>query len=301
MKSILLLLFATTTVFAGGRYHEDFHYSYPQTPGGRFSLDGFNGTVEISGWDQNTVEITGTKFADSHDVLNAIRVEVSSTGNSVTVHTEHPEFHHFGRAGTTYVVHVPRRTELEQIHSSNGALRVDSIDGNCTLHTSNGSIQIHDVHGNVNGSSSNGLLDLARVDGRMTLHTSNGGIHGDEVSGGIEGRTSNGSIRLRLRESQTGDPIRLVTSNGSVELEMNSPRTNDVIASSSNGSITVRMPESAAANLSAHTSGHNRVVTDFDVRVHGTISKSRLDGVIGNGGPRMELTTSNGGIRLLKI
>jgi hypothetical protein len=43
------------------RYKEDFHFSYPLAEGGRIELENFNGSVEISGWDQNTVDIDGTK------------------------------------------------------------------------------------------------------------------------------------------------------------------------------------------------------------------------------------------------
>ena len=54
------------------RYHEDFHYSYPLKAGGRLSVDGVNGSVEVSVWDQETVDISGTKYArtqeDTHDL-----------------------------------------------------------------------------------------------------------------------------------------------------------------------------------------------------------------------------------------
>jgi hypothetical protein len=35
--------------------------------------------------------------------------------------------------------------------------------------------------------------------------------------------------------------------------------------------------------------------------MRGEFSKNRLEGVIGNGGPLIDLTTSNGSIRLLKM
>ena len=40
MKTLLLTLCASTLLLAGdsSRYREDFHYSYPQTSGGRLSV-----------------------------------------------------------------------------------------------------------------------------------------------------------------------------------------------------------------------------------------------------------------------
>jgi len=47
------------------RFTEDFHHSYALKSGGRFELESFNGSVEISGWDQDKVEINGTKYAST--------------------------------------------------------------------------------------------------------------------------------------------------------------------------------------------------------------------------------------------
>jgi DUF4097 and DUF4098 domain-containing protein YvlB len=79
------------------------------------------------------------------------------------------------------------------------------------------------------------------------------------------------------------------------------PHTSELVASTSNGGITVRLPATTNASVTAHTSGHDRIQNDFDVTVHGQIARSRLDGIIGSGGPRIDLRTSNGNIRLLKI
>jgi hypothetical protein len=63
----------------------------------------------------------------------------------------------------------------------------------------------------------------------------------------------------------------------------------------------VRMPSSAGAMVRAHTS-NSSITSDFDVSVHsGMISKHRLEGKIGAGGPLLDLGTSNGGIKLLRM
>src|SRR5579885_502067 len=48
---------------ASERSTTDFHYSYALKSGGRLSLENFNGSVEITGWDQETVDISGAKYA----------------------------------------------------------------------------------------------------------------------------------------------------------------------------------------------------------------------------------------------
>jgi hypothetical protein len=280
MKRLLVVVCAAAlSVAADTRYHEDFHYSFSQTAGGRLSVDNFNGSVEISGWDQNTVDISGTKYADSEARLRDVRIDVSNGGNWVQVRTLRPEFDRHGNLGAKYVIRVPRQTELATVHSSNGSARVENIDGNVTLHTSNGSVRLAGIHGNVDASSSNGSVEVRKADGHLTFHTSNGSVRAENVRGGVNA----------------------ITSNGSVDLELETPQSSDVTASTSNGGITVRLPASTNASVNARTSGHDRIYSDFDVTVRGQLAKSRLEGTIGGGGPRIELSTSNGNIRLLKI
>jgi Putative adhesin len=285
MKKLLLLLSACALVFAGdsSRYREDFHYSYPQTAGGRFTLDNFNGSVEITGWDQNTVDISGTKYAENESLLHAMQIEASSSGNAVRIKTSRPDPHH-GNMGAKYVIRVPRQTVLEDVRSSNGSLRVEDIDGNAHLATSNGSIHLGKIHGNVEARTSNGSVEV------------------NEIDGSFEAETSNGGIRAHLHDTESGHPIRLSTSNGGIDLQVDSPRQNDVVASTSNGPITVRMPGNVSASLHASTNSNGSVRSDFDVLVHsGELSKHRMEGTIGGGGPKIDLTTSNGNINLLKM
>ena len=61
-----------------GRYHEDFHYNYPLKAGGRVSVETFNGGVEISPWEQDTVDISGTRYARSQDLISELKIVVPS-------------------------------------------------------------------------------------------------------------------------------------------------------------------------------------------------------------------------------
>jgi hypothetical protein len=84
-----------------------------------------------------------------------------------------------------------------------------------------------------------------------------------------------------------------------VELTFPPHFSSDVRVATRNGGITLRLPENANAQIKARTSNAS-VTTDFEIRAHGEISRSHLDGVIGAGGPLIDLSTSNAGIRLLR-
>src|SRR5260370_27771862 len=221
MKTLLLTLCASGMICAAdsSRYREDFHYSYPQPSGGRLSVQNFNVSVEVIGWDQNTVDISGTKYAESQQLLSTLKIEASSSGNTVHVKTTHPDTHH-GNMGAKYVIRVPRRTELGDIASSNGSIKVEDVEGNAHLTTSNGSVHLARIRGHVDGHTSNGSVELNDVLGNVAFQTSNGSILAGNVEGAFEPSTSNGGSHLHLRDTQSGHAIKLTTTNSAFDLQI---------------------------------------------------------------------------------
>src|SRR5437867_2133032 len=89
------------------RYTTDFHYSYPLKPGGRISLESFNGSVEISGWDQNSVDISGHKYAGRPELRDAIKIDIVASDEAIQIRTVRPSERR-GNMGASYVIKVPR-------------------------------------------------------------------------------------------------------------------------------------------------------------------------------------------------
>jgi hypothetical protein len=259
------------------RFHRDFHYSFPLQSNGRVSVESFNGSVEISAWDQNTVEIDGSKWGPTPEAADALRIDTDHTPDTVYVHAARPADWR-GSLGARFVLKVPRGALLDRIVTTNGAIRTEEGSGPAHLRTTNGAIRVQGLRGMVEAETTNGPMDLVDVDGDVSLHTKNGHIRAEQLIGKVDASTSNGSIDLDLP--------------GQV--------TKGVIAHTSNGAITVRLPERAGARVVAETS-NSSIRSEFDLRVSGEFDKHRLAGVLGNGGPLIDLSTSNGAIRLLKM
>ena len=281
---IALTLFAVSSLLAADRYTEDFHESHPFQAGGKLTLEGFNGSVEITGWDQSTIDISGTKYAKEKDLLKDIKLSISVAGGVATLKAERPDRNNWrGELGVKWVIKTPRRTELEKISSSNGSVQVQDIDASAKVNTSNGAIRVSRVKGTLNANTSNGRVEVSELGGGADVHTSNGGIRADLTNAG-------------------GSPVKFTTSNGPVDVKVSNARTAGVTATTSNGAITVRMPQGVNADVKASTS-NGRVSSEFDVLVAGggRIEKHALLGKIGSGGAPIELRTSNGAIKLAKI
>ena len=262
--------------FAGSaRYQRDFHFSYPLNAGGKVSVEGFNGPVDVSGWDENTVDISGVKFAASQERVDSLRIDVDHSPDSVTVRAVRSS--NAGREGTRFTIKVPRTAVLDRITTANGPINVRDGAGPARLRTSNAEIRVQSLAGDLDARTSNGRLELADIGGAAAVETSNASIRGSGLRGPFHGETSNGGI----------------------DLSMAANYSRNLRADTSNGSITVRIPGEPNAELSARTS-NGSVRTDFSLK-GGQTGRNRASGTLGGGGPLFELTTSNGSINLQRL
>ena len=169
--------------------------------------------------------------------------------------------------------------------------------GPARLRTSNGPVRVTSFQGTLDVGTSNGPVDLVDVDGDTVAHTSNGRIHAERLNGTLDATTSNNAVDADLKPSDR--PVHVQTSNGPVDLRLPDGFRREVRVNTNNSGITLHLPMSVDAHVLARTS-NSSISTDFDLRMQGEFSKNHLDANIGTGGALLDLSTSNGPIRLVK-
>lgn len=122
----------------------------------------------------------------------------------------------------------------------------------------------------------NGAVYVSGIHGGVRAETTNGGIDGDDLRGKVIARTTNGHVRVAVK-AVAGDGIELKTVNGGISLTLPATARADVSARVVNGSIDLR---------------------DVSLEASGNVSRRRVDGRMNGGGPRVELETTNGGIKV---
>jgi hypothetical protein len=279
------------------RFQRDFHYSYPLKSGGSFSVEGFNGTVDISGWDQDSVDISGTKYGPTQEAADALQIDIRNTPDEVSIRAVRPSDRR-NNEGARFTIKIPRTAVLDRITTSNGSIHTMDGKGPARLKTSNGAIRVQNLAGSVDATTSNAPVELENVAGDATVHSSNGHIHTERLGGSLEASTSNASITATVGESNR--PVRLETSNGGVDLTLPPHFASDAHVNSSNGPVTLHLPDQPNARLIAHTS-NSSIASDYEIRMQGGFSKNEVEGTLGSGGALIDLGTSNGSIRLLKM
>jgi Toastrack DUF4097 len=122
----------------------------------------------------------------------------------------------------------------------------------------------------------NGLIRLADLSGPVVARTTNGGVTATDLKGGVDARTVNGALRIQMA-AVGSDPIDLHTTNGGVVLEL---------------------PTTAAANLSLSAVNGGVAVTGLPFEATGEQSRRRAKGRLNGGGTAIDLSTTNGGVRV---
>jgi DUF4097 and DUF4098 domain-containing protein YvlB len=133
------------------------------------------------------------------------------------------------------------------------------------------------------------------ADARLRLSTVNGNLSTDGAGGGQWLRSTNGRIDVVGARRD----VDAHTVNGSIDVEIAASRAAvDVRLASTNGGITLALPGDLEARLDARTV-NGSVRSDLPVAISGRASRRRISGDLNGGGAgHVEMSTTNGGIRI---
>jgi hypothetical protein len=125
-------------------------------------------------------------------------------------------------------------------------------------------------------TANNGGISIENVDGRLEFETTNGGVTLTGVSGNVRGSTSNGGVDVQLSGDRwSGEGLDVRTTTGGVELAIPSNYSAQLETGTVNGGMDIGFP----------------------ITVQGRINR-RLTTQLGNGGPLVRVTTTNGGVSI---
>jgi DUF4097 and DUF4098 domain-containing protein YvlB len=129
---------------------------------------------------------------------------------------------------------------------------------------------------------------------RVEVETTNGAVRVSGTGGALRAETTNGSIEI----ADAGGSVEAATTNGSIRATFRrSPRSGEQRFNTTNGAISVTLPDDASGEFEASTV-NGGISSDFPLQVSGRIGGRRLRGRLGEGAARFELRTVNGGIRI---
>ena len=256
MLTILLPLY----LMAKSTLEETFKKVIPAAEKTGIEIRNINGSVEVSSWDKDAVEIVAYKKVqadereDARKYLSELEIDIEDDEDVISVEVDLPGkkekndgffswiFSSGGvNSSVAFEIKVPLKFDLD-IHSTNGSVTVNKCNG------------------------------------RIRLKTVNGKITAKDIAGTISAKSTNGKIKITMSRVNPNEDMALKTSNGSISLYL---------------------PKDVAVDIEARTA-NGRVDCDFDIQREKSGGKSRLEGSINGGGPLLYLKTINGNIKILK-
>lgn len=156
-----------------------------------FNLSNINGSVSISAWDKNIIEVTAVIDTDNENDREKISIIMDENARGVNVETKYEKNSSRGNhnsGSVSYHVMVPTDADLSQIELINGSLSINGVKGEVNVELVNGSMV-------ANGLASNS--EISSVNGSIKVHYTSA----DDALSRIELETVNGSIKLYLPES----------------------------------------------------------------------------------------------------
>ena len=212
---------------------------------------------------------------------SAVNISDHQMGDRVEINIHVPNFH-FLSIGIHKSVHVdlniPREADLD-LHSGDGRITAENLNGKATLRSGDGDIRISSGKGAFNIETGDGRVECQNLEGDLRAETKDGGVRIDGVFTTLDLHTGDGSIDAEAR------PGSKMASGWSV-------RTGD-------GSVTLRLPDGFPADVDLHT-GDGHITMDFPVTIESgaSLKQNAIRGKMNGGGQLLEIKTGDGNITL---
>jgi hypothetical protein len=239
LGALVVLAAALLLAAPSQAFQQEFDQTYALGPGGWIEVRNVNGSVTISGWERNEVEVRAVKTAEGHEAdLKRVAIEVSVTPQAVQVTTRYPQDEGV-EVAVDYSIHVPHKTLVRYVATINGAVRLAGVASASQLRTVNGDIEVYDGAGSIAAQTINGNVRLelrGTEDGSASAETTNGSIVlalPQDARADLEVLNYNGNFRSELpvimrggllpREMRGkigggGEPVLLRTVNGGIRV-----------------------------------------------------------------------------------
>lgn len=289
---LVLLLAGSATALAGTPINE----SRDADATARIDISNVRGSVTVSVWEQNRVEITGTLGKGSKSL------RIDGSGSRIDIEVEKPESSGWFNWGSNSQmedsildIRVPRTAELH----------IDTVSAEVTVTGLAGQLlNVDSVSGKIHLDSSARELEVGSVSGRVELTGDGERAHVDTVSGDIDSRANRERLKLETVSgniaASTGTYREFSASSVSGDISLRGKPTSDarVDAETMSGDIRIDAGADLSARIEAETFS-GRIRSDFGKVEEPEHGPGRsLDATVGDGSARIKIDTFSGDISI---
>lgn len=274
-----------------------------------------NGDCRILPADGDQIVISAVKRIDAlsaedgQDLADHIQIPVERQKDHLVVSTKYlrtleslPSFWHkmlgknsdaaFGRVDWTIAVPSGLKVNLT---SSRGSITLEQLRNDIIIKTSASDITLVSIEGEVTIDNGSGRLQGHLLIGPISIRQMLGSIALDFVEGDIKIKSSSAEISI----SQEIGALDLMTTTGNIDIRTTLESRRDYMVTTESGDIRLSVPQEASGRLKLN-SRTGEIKTDMPVAIT-SMSSTRLDGVFGDGGVRIVLSSMSGDVTVAQF
>ncbi|CAN5523145.1 hypothetical protein BH24GEM3_BH24GEM3_01480 [soil metagenome] len=291
MRTLTITLLALLLAGGEAAAQQAINERISTSPTGEVEIHNLSGSVRVSAWNRNEVQVTGTLGQ------GAERLEITPEGNRVRIRVILPREARNVR-GTDLEIRVPARRDLNvrtvsaniDVTEVQGNVQARSVSGQVRVGGNSQSIDAESVSGNVEISANTPHVRAKTVSGRLRLSGVRGSADLSTVSGDTE---LEGGRFARLQFKSVSGDLRFrgdLERNGIYNLESHS------------GGLELRLPRATAADFDVRTFS-GRITNEFGPDPERTSRHApgyELRFTAGNGGAMVTARSFSGSVKLLR-
>jgi DUF4097 and DUF4098 domain-containing protein YvlB len=237
-----------------------------------------SGDIQIRTGSGETVHVIGRIRANGRALADSPAARISQieknppieqTGTTVRVGTNTGEDPLYRNISISYEITIPANADIRSL-SGSGDQVIGSVRGSVSAQSGSGGITIGEAGGDVRARTGSGDIRIERAGGQLNASTGSGSIHAGSIGGAIKAVTGSGDV------------------------EMTQAASADAEVRTGSGDVRLDLADNAGFDFSARTgSGAIQVKQAIAARVQ---SRHRLEGTVGGGGAKVNVSTGSGSI-----
>jgi len=250
------------------------------------------GSIEITGWNRETVRISARIGGNDADIVT---LNMNETPKGVLVESDYAEKRRSTSTDIVLTVNVPSVFDVD-IDSMGGSVSIEGVEGTFSGKTMGGSLTLNELKGELQLTTMGGRVTLTNsdVDGKVT--TMGGKALVEDVFGDVKVKSMGGNV-VRRRVTRTngdsiGDQVNITTMGGSIDVPEAPSGAN---VHTMGGDITV---DSAREFVKAKTMGGDIRIDEVDGWVKATTMAGDVDVTL-LGNHDVEITSMQGEVTLI--
>lgn len=293
MKKLAFIVLCA--LFASNATAKEVNETLDAARDGRVIVSNLAGSIEISGWDRNAVEVRGELGED----VDAFIFE--RDGREVLIKVKAPE-RSWGRkdVSSELVIKVPAGSSLE-VATVSADIDIEDVRGEQDLQSVSGDIRTEAFTADINAQTVSGDVDVDGdgKEGEWDLSSVSGDITAVDLAGDVEAEVVSGDIDIM---GGAFDRVRMETVNGDIVFVASLKKGGKLDAESVNGGVEILFIGSVSARFDIETF-NGRIRNCFGPKPKRADQYApgwELSFSEGGGDGRVSIETLNGGVEICR-